>query len=109
MSRAEQRYEALTFQLLRGPATVRQLARALRRPQLLVWIDLEHLETADVVRTEWVQRPAWPDGATVAAYRLLTPDEAAARDAKKTAMEQRIREAFRALAEQAVPDRQERP
>jgi predicted ArsR family transcriptional regulator len=100
MSRAEQRYEAITFQLLRGPATVRQLARALRRPQLLVWIDLERLEADGVVRTEWVQRPGWPDSATVAAYRLLTPDEAAERDA----MERRVREALRALAEHVAPE-----
>ena len=67
--------------------------------------DLEiALEADGVVRTEWVQRPGWPDSATVAAYRLLTPDEAAERDAKKTAMEQRVREALRALAEHVAPE-----
>jgi len=109
--RAARRREAIECQLLHGTATVRQLARALRRPQLFVWDDLTAMEKAGAVITEWVQRPGWPDGAKVAAYRLPTLADHDARDAEQAehdallaATEQRLRAALQARAEQVRLD-----
>jgi len=103
--RAARRHEAIECQLLPGPATVRDLARALRRPRLLLWSDLDQLETAGTVTTVWIQRPGWPAGALIAAYRLLTiaeqDDRQAdedARAARNTAFEQQLRAALHAAA-----------
>jgi len=102
--RANRRREAIECQLLHGPATIRQLARVLQRPQFLIWDDLTAMEKAGAVITEWVQRPGWPDGAKVAAYRLPTLAETDTQAAYQAAMEQRIRAAFQARAEQVAPD-----
>lgn len=108
--RAVRRREAIECQLLLGPATVRELARALHRPQLMVWDDLDRLETAGTVATVWVQRPGWPPGALVAAYRLPTITEQDdrqadedARAARTTAFEQQLRAALHAAAHHAYP------
>jgi len=108
--RAVRRREAIECQLLRGPATVRQLARALRRPRLQIWDDLDRLEKAGTVVTVWVQRPGWPPGALVAAYRLPTITEQDdrqadenARAARTTAFEQQLRAALHEAAHHAYP------
>lgn len=106
--RADRRRDHIQLQLLLGPAPLSDLARVLRRPRLLLWIDLGAMEAAGNIVTQWVPRPGWPDGAEVAAYRLPTPAETATRDAGQAAMGQRLREALRERATQFVPDREER-
>ena len=108
--RAERRRRDIQRELMLGPATVRELARALRRPRLLIWSDLDQLETAGTVTTVWIQRPGWPAGALIAAYRLLTITEQDnrqadedARAAKTTAFEQQLRAALAAAAHHAYP------
>lgn len=102
---ADRRRHAIQRELLLGPATVRDIARALRRPQLLIWSDLSQLEKDGLVVTVWIQRPGWPDGALIAAYRLPTiteqdhrQAEQAARAAENTAFEQWLRAALDAAA-----------
>lgn len=94
----KRRLLAIQRELLLGPATVRDLARALRRPQLLIWSGLEQLEKDGQVVTLWVQRPGWPEGALIAAYRLPTITEQDDRAAADTAFEQQLRAALHAAA-----------
>ena len=96
--RAERRRRDIQRELMLGPATVRELARALRRPRLLLWDDLEALQDAGNVGVVWIQRPGWPDGALVAAYRLLTIAEQDNLAVEQAAFEQRIRAALAAAA-----------
>lgn len=99
MSRlADRRRRNIQRQLLFGTATVRDIARALHRPQLLIWSDLDRLEQAGTVATVWVQRPGWPADALIAAYRLLTIAEQDARATKQIAFEQQLRAALHAAA-----------
>lgn len=108
--RAVRRRRDIQRELLLGPATVQDLAHALRRPRFLIWSDLDLLETAGTVTTIWVQRPGWPAGALIAAYRLPTITEQDdrqadedARAARTTAFEQQLRAALHAAAHHAYP------
>lgn len=88
---------------LDGPATLHDLACALRRPQLLVWNDLTVLEEAGAVVTEWAQRPGRPDGALIVAYRLMTLDDQDAAEAERAATEERVRAALHWYADSVEP------
>lgn len=101
--RAVRRRRDIQRELLLGPATVQDLAHALRRPRFVIWSDLDLLETAGAVTTVWVQRPGWPAGALAAAYRLLTIAEQDAHSAKHAAFEQHLRAALHAVAQHAYP------
>lgn len=96
--RADRRRDDLQRALLPGPAPLRSLARALRRPRLLVYADLCAMEEAGTVVTTWIPRPGWPDGAGLYAYRLLTIAEQDTRGAEKAAFEQRLQAALHAAA-----------
>lgn len=82
---------------LDGPATVSDLACALRRPRFLIWNDLTVLEEAGAVVAEWQPRDGWPVGAWV--YRLPTLAELDAREAEQAALEERVRAALHWLAD----------
>lgn len=101
--RAERRRTLICCALeLDGPATLPNLARALRRPRFLVWNDLTVLEEAGAIVAEWQPRDGWPTG--VWTYWLPTPAEQAAAATRRRTTEERLRAALRALAEHAVPD-----
>jgi hypothetical protein len=95
--RANRRRRDLQRQLLLGPAVLRDLARAVRRPRVLVWADLTALEETGAVVSEWQACDGWPAGAW--AYRLPTIAEQDALAICQAAFEARVSDALHAAAD----------
>lgn len=105
--RGDRRRLAILGALLAGPAFENDLCARLRRWPGTLYPDLVTLETRGNVVAEWTE-PNPASGLRRRLYRLPTIEEHAERMARRVAMEQRVREALRARAEQVVPDREER-
>lgn len=97
--RGDRRRLAILGALLAGPAFENDLCARLRRWPGTLYPDLVTLETRGDVVAEWTE-PNPASGLRRRLYRLPTIEEHTERLARRVAMEQRVRDALRARAEQ---------